>query len=79
LQNREEYLGERCQNRIENASIPRLFLELGSYGSIETPVFLTDRTPSVQVALQATFKDESYSWIACGAKGLAALGLGRPS
>jgi len=36
-------------------------------------------TPSVQVALQATFKDESYSWIACGAKGLAALGLGRPS
>ena len=34
--------------------------------------------PSVQVALQA-FKDESHSWIACGAKGLAALGLGRAS
>ena len=34
--------------------------------------------PSVQVALQA-FKDDSHSWIACGAKGLAALGLGRAS
>ena len=43
LQNGEEYLGERCQNRIENASIPRLFLELGSYGSIETLAFSTDR------------------------------------
>jgi len=43
LQSGGEYLGERCQKRIEKASIPSLLLELGSYGSIKTPAFSTDR------------------------------------
>ena len=43
LQSGGEYLGERCQNIIEKASIRWLFMELGLYGSIETPAFSTDR------------------------------------
>jgi len=38
-----ENLGERYQNRIENVSIPWLFLEPGLYGSIEILAFLMDR------------------------------------
>jgi hypothetical protein len=77
LQNGEEYLGERCQNRIEKGFNSPVILGAWILWKHRNSCIFDGSTPSVQVALQA-IEDESHSWISCGAKGLA-LSLGRAS